>query len=539
MGEKRFFRAQAVLARRAAAAMAPPRGPSIKDRIEAFNAALVESADINAVRSWSEHDAGTASTSASDVRVTHPDCVKIMFGNLPIDVDPCELATALDAHLKAELTKGGVDVSTAMLDKPMVATFGPCRPKTRRDRDRLHRGFAVCAFANEAVALKVHDLIRGSTFVSSSKRTPTRELSARLDVKRECDEAFIRGLVGKAPVVVKTESKKPTRAKWSMKDLDEFPMRANCLSTHTRFSDLSGALRVRMLEYLSTSVTTMPELAGIILAMEKVSPEYIRVKEVIESVEAFKVIVAYLNTAEQSAKKRFEEFFDLACGHGLVGVLLAYAFPQRTVRSFDWKRRKSFYAFASAFASMRASSETWSSASIDWDEAQRFEPSNRFENSKSSPDSDAFDDGDEQNMALDNIKFTRGDIDAAKTFVNSQSFVVALHGCNEANKSSVEMAIDAGAGWVVMPCCIKSNLYLPECTVTKLSDDAKYAFLCGVMAQKYTAQMSRCIDARITTRALLLCGGVKGYTKQLFYAANADVLNAHKKRRADASPKNE
>ena len=188
---------------------------------------------------------------------------------------------------------------------------------------------------------------------------------------------------------------------------------------------------------------------------------------------------------------------------------------------------------------MRASSETWSSASIDWDEAQQFEPSNRFENSKSAPDSDAFDDDDEQDVALNNIKFTRGDIDAAKPFVNSQSFVVALHGCNEANKSSVEMAIDAGAGWVVMPCCIKSSLYLPECTVTKLSDDAKYAFLCGVMAQKYTAQMSRCIDARITTRALLLCGGVKGYTKQLFYAANADVLNAHKKRRADASPKNE
>ena len=539
MGEKRFFRAQAVLARRAAAATAPPRGPSIKDRVEAFNATLVESADMAAVRSWSEHGAGTSSISASDIRATHPECVKIMFGNLPIDVDARELAVALEAHVKNELEKGGVDVATAMLDTPVVATFGPCRPKTRRDRDRLHRGFAVCAFANDAVAQKAHDLIRGSTFASSSVRTPTRELTARLDVKRECDEAFIRGLVGKAPRVVKKEPKKPTRAKWNMKELDKFPMRANCLSTHTRFSDLSGALRVRMLEYLSTSVINMPELAGIILTMEKLAPEYIRVKEVIDSVEAFKVIVGYLNTAEQSAKKLFDEFFDLACGHGLVGVLLAYNFPQRTVRSFDWQRRKSFYAFAAAFAGMRASRETWSSASIDWDAEEAFEPTNRFDKSKNAPDAEAFDDTDDREVALENIKFTRGDIDAAKASVNSQSFVVALHGCNEANKSAVEMAIDAGAGWVVMPCCIKSNLYLPDCTVTKLSDDAKYAFLCGVMAHKYDAQMSRAIDARITTRALILCGGVEGYTKQLFYVANADALNAHKKRRAAESPKND
>jgi|AntAceMinimDraft_5_1070358.scaffolds.fasta_scaffold650331_1 hypothetical protein len=37
------------------------------------------------------------------------------------------------------------------------------------------------------------------------------------------------------------------------------------------------------------------------------------------------------------------------------------------------------------------------------------------------------------------------------------------------------MAVGAGALWCVMPCCILADLYLPECTVSRLSDDARYA----------------------------------------------------------------
>ena len=57
------------------------------------------------------------------------------------------------------------------------------------------------------------------------------------------------------------------------------------------------------------------------------APQYTRVKEIIESIEAFKLIVAFLATAENH--REINGFFDLACGHGLVGVLLAYAYPGR------------------------------------------------------------------------------------------------------------------------------------------------------------------------------------------------------------------
>ena len=79
--------------------------------------------------------------------------------------------------------------------------------------------------------------------------------------------------------------------------------------------------------------------------------------------------------------------------------------------------------------------------------------------------------------------------------------------CNEANKDSMRIATSASALWCVMPCCIRANLYLPNCTVSKMTDDQRYAFMCGVMACEYGAQMARCIDRRITNRAVVLCGG--------------------------------
>jgi hypothetical protein len=91
--------------------------------------------------------------------------------------------------------------------------------------------------------------------------------------------------------------------------------------------------------------------------------------------------------------------------------------------------------------------------------------------------------------------------------VDSASLVLALHGCNEANKESMRMAVDHSALWCVMPCCIRGDLYLPQCTMSKMTDDQRYAFMCGAMACEYGAQMARCIDRRITNRAVMLCGG--------------------------------
>ena len=265
MGEKRFFRSQAIRARREEAARAPQRGPSINERVDAFNRTLAEKADLNAIRSRA--DAATTSRAAAD---------SVVFANLPDDVDPRAIESTLRRHIVDVLVRAGVGESAVLT--LTVGQFGPCRPKTKRDRNRLHRGFAVCAFATEATAKLAHEILHRTMLVTESVKSPQRELLTRLEPNaREMDEAFVLGLVGDAPKL-KQEAKKPPRAKWTMKELDNFPMRVNCLSTHTRFSDLPGLLRARFLEYLSKATNAVPELAGIVLAMEKTAPEYLRVK---------------------------------------------------------------------------------------------------------------------------------------------------------------------------------------------------------------------------------------------------------------------
>ena len=82
-------------------------------------------------------------------------------------------------------------------------------------------------------------------------------------------------------------------------------------------------------------------------------------KELIESVEAFKLLLAFLATAEHAGGtyNEVETFFDLACGHGLVGVLVAYAFPSRRVVACDRVRRRAFDVYVRAFGAFVAAED--------------------------------------------------------------------------------------------------------------------------------------------------------------------------------------
>ena len=55
----------------------------------------------------------------------------------------------------------------------------------------------------------------------------------------------------------------------------------------------------------------LPELREIMLAVEAAAPQYTRLKEMVESVEAFKLIVAFLGTG----RTRMEEEGSLAQSH--------------------------------------------------------------------------------------------------------------------------------------------------------------------------------------------------------------------------------
>ena len=188
--------------------------------------------------------------------------------------------------------------------------------------------------------------------------------------------------------------------------------------------------------------------------MELFAGKYTRVKEIVESVEAFKVAVSFLATCERTGTRSIDKIFDLACGHGLVGIMLAYAYPDRTVMACDRKRRESFEAFNAAFAHFADLEET--------------SPETTFISSRyyarrvcrwgAKPQ-------------LANLTFVEGELDVLSPHVDKASLVLALHGCNEANKESMRMAVDHSALWCVMPCCIRGDLYLPQCTMSKMTDD--------------------------------------------------------------------
>ena len=96
--------------------------------------------------------------------------------------------------------------------------------------------------------------------------------------------------------------------------------------------------------------------------------------------------------------------------------------------------------------------------------------------------------------------------DAPLPPVGPRSLVLCVHGCNEVNVEAVEMARECGASWMVVPCCLKTELYV-QLESMRLTDAMQYAFLCGSMAKAYGAERVATLDARVTPRSIVLSGG--------------------------------
>jgi hypothetical protein len=241
---------------------------------------------------------------------------------------------------------------------------------------------------------------------------------------------------------------------------------------------LKSYQRARIWRYIrdAMGLSYYSELANILAAADQDIEGHLRVKELFESLESFKVLANFIIAAQRTAEKNnyppIESIVELACGHGLVGALLAYRFPKLQVHLYDLMKRPTFEAFLRAF------------------ETHGFKHPG-FE------------------TVLPNIQFHEEDLRLAKDKMQN-SVVVCLHGCGEVNEIAIEMAIDNGAaGWAVMPCCIEKEQYLgPECHVHLSDDTARYSMLCGAMSSKYGAQSISAIDYRITNRPIVIAGGV-------------------------------
>ena len=572
-----------------------------------------------------EDRAAAAAAAAADPSTLEPS-LKVLVGNLPTDVPPDAMRECLERHCEETLAAELRDVPGALVRPVRVAIFGPARPKLRRDRKRLHRGFALLEWTTAEKAAKAAEALDQSELVTPSAKTEggRRVVKATADVGAAMDDAFLAGTQGTTwPTSSGTSGsgsgtsgsgsvgscERPAGGSrpadgslgppFSMSELSSFPMRKSCLATHATLADLPPGLRRRTERYLLDAIPGMPELAAVVRAVELAAPRYTRVKELFETFEAFKLVHAFLaamerRTTEDSAgdAKKIETVFDLACGHGLLGVALAYAFPNKRVVACDRVRRealdvylRAFGAFADAEASGRAFPEVpglddrdafsrnpprppdpdenpettnaaanTPSAAVRFDRVARSTASSRAETASGpagssaslaaldaalglnppSPSSSSEGAGPISHLA--NFEFALGEVSSLARRVRADALVLATHGCNEANRDAMDAADEAGAAWCVMPCCVLKDLYLPGCVVSRLSDEARYAFLCGAMAARYDARMVRSVDRRITNRPFMLFGGGEGGKKTAKNEGRGAGTNHEARRRADEGP---
>ena len=115
-------------------------------------------------------------------------------GQLPTDVAPETLREIL------ETACAGVDLGDAAgeLLETRVAVFGPARPKLRRDKKRLHRGFAVLEYSTRAAAVAAAKALHATELHTPSRKTEggLRAVKASADVGPAMDAAFLNGEQG-------------------------------------------------------------------------------------------------------------------------------------------------------------------------------------------------------------------------------------------------------------------------------------------------------------------------------------------------------
>jgi hypothetical protein len=237
-------------------------------------------------------------------------------------------------------------------------------------------------------------------------------------------------IAAKAAGRAKAEAKRPP---WLPVHLNQFPQRGSTLDQYTMVNDLPEKLQEQIsTSYCSTKfgVRAGKKIAAALKRIWEKYPVSLRVKELFETVETFVSIsrqIAYIRSLAFESRNPtansgggvgtnfdgdggclgVDHIFDLACGHGLLGVLLAYRFPNTTVVCVDREYRECFAHYIEAFnAPETIGAET-----------------------------------------LTNVQFVQRDM--AEIRIPPHSFLACVHGCSEANTIAMALAKEANAGQVL------------------------------------------------------------------------------------------
>lgn len=300
------------------------------------------------------------------------------------------------------------------------------------------------------------------------RRPPKRDRIAQNEHNKE----------SKRRAVERARAKRP---RWQPELLDKFDARDHSLDPHAFVADLDDE-RLHLVEHVYLPFvfpkSCRAEVIGALKHVWTNHPKSLRVKEMFETLEAFRLIEKQISLLmarrreERKEENQVTTIYDLACGHGLLGVVLAYRFADVRVVCVDMERRNCFDHYIEGFKLHGKAAKG-------------------------------------EDHPLSNLEFLEQDFTTlrAEDIGGASSFITMIHGCNEATKLAIEMAQEHGAGYAFMPCCIRDGLYGSVSRVAQVDDAIRHTVMVGIVAGQYGARLISAIDQRITNRNLILFGG--------------------------------
>ena len=251
-------------------------------------------------------------------------------------------------------------------------------------------------------------------------------------------------------------AKLKARSRSSIKSVLTNGINLGQIDPNIRVQDLSPNKRAMIWRHLHAS--NIADMVNLL------PPQYARVKEILESLEVFQHIKKLLR---RRGNMNYGNIYDVGCGHGLVGMLCAAAYPHIRVQCIDRVPRESFQAQRIAFEA--------------------------------------------SGVSLDNLHFVTGDLavleenvlhNAQNNSNSSSSLLLCVHGCKSLTHESIELACSNNWSWLSLPCCLQAEHHLDASM--KVNDDTRFGILCGAIAARYNADSIAEIDSRITGRGIVL-----------------------------------
>ena len=256
------------------------------------------------------------------------------------------------------------------------------------------------------------------------------------------------------------------------------PADTNRIAVHSMVADLAAQPKADLHAYLVERFPGSPEVAEALFHVSRSQRTHLRTKELIETVEAFVHAQSAIQNAITAARKDRTRtpptaIYDMACGHGLGAVLLAYRFSKMRVVAVDREKRACFGSFVDAFVA----------------------------NCEAAP---------HETVVLENLSFFEGDIEATTPAPGAGAFFLCVHGCKGVSPLVMELAQRVRGGYCVMPCCIDGaksfGLRTSSCRARwALGDGQRYAAQVGYLAGRFNAEVIAPIDERITNKNLVIC----------------------------------